>query len=83
MGVVRVMLLATEEQPRTCEYCGSHVTQNFRRVYGDSDGRAHRCRECDTAVRLQQGSAAGRNVPTPDPQTAPGRHGGEPARWSE
>ncbi|MFC6826852.1 DUF7563 family protein [Halopelagius fulvigenes] len=77
------MLLSTEAQLRECEYCGSHVTRNFRRVYGDVDGVVHRCRECDTLVRLQQGSAAGRDVPTPDPQNTPGRHGDEPARWSE
>ncbi|WP_225316428.1 MULTISPECIES: hypothetical protein [Haloferax] len=55
---------------------GSHVTHNFCRVYGDSEDRVHRCRECDTAVRIQRGSAAGRDVPTPDPQESPGRHGG-------
>ncbi|KAB1185824.1 MULTISPECIES: hypothetical protein [Haloferax] len=77
------MLLSLEAQPRECEYCGSHVTHNFCRVYGDSEDRVHRCRECDTAVRIQRGSAAGRDVPTPDPQESPGRHGGQPERWSK
>ncbi|WP_083405256.1 DUF7563 family protein [Haloferax larsenii] len=77
------MPLFTEAKPRECGHCGRHVTHDFCRVYGDSDDRVHRCRKCDTTVRIQQGSAAGRNVRTPDPQTSPGRHGNEPGRWSQ
>ncbi|WP_410764924.1 hypothetical protein [Haloferax sp. DFSO60] len=73
--------LRFEAQKEECLHCGSHVTRDFRRVYGDSNDRAHRCFECDTLVRLQRGSAAGLDVPIPDPQLAPGRHGGEPGRW--
>ncbi|WP_375137268.1 MULTISPECIES: hypothetical protein [Halostella] len=63
----------------TCNHCGAHVSDQFLRVYGDSDDRAHRCSECDTWVRLTEGSAAGLDVPTPDPETSPGRHGSDPA----
>ncbi|MGM0606214.1 MAG: DUF7563 family protein [Halobacteriota archaeon] len=77
-----MMLIGSRADQQVCLHCGAHVTTDFRRVYGDSDDRAHRCRECDTLVRLRQGSAAGIDAPTPDPETAPGRHGGEPSRWS-
>ena len=60
---------------RHCLHCGAHVSRDFRRVYGDSDDLAHRCRECDSFVRLSEGSAAGLEVGTNDPETSPGRHG--------
>lgn len=69
-------------ETRNCLHCGGHVSTDFRRVYGDDDQRAHRCPDCDSWVRLQEGSAAGNDVPTPDPETALGRHGGDPAGWS-
>jgi hypothetical protein len=65
--------------PNTCGYCGEHVTDGFIRVYGTEDGTAERCPECDTWTRLSEGSAAGRDVSTPDPRHSPGRHGGETA----
>ncbi|WP_256545939.1 DUF7563 family protein [Halobellus inordinatus] len=77
------MNLSRESDDNRCRHCGAHVTHDFRRVYGDQDGNVHRCRECDTAVRIQQGSAAGRDVRTPDPQESPGRHGNIAGRWSE
>ncbi|WP_226039017.1 hypothetical protein [Natrinema sp. DC36] len=61
----------------TCRNCGAHITDRFRRVFGDDDDRAHRCGDCDTYARLSRGSAAGVDVSIPDPETAPGRHGGE------
>ncbi|WP_121822930.1 DUF7563 family protein [Halostella salina] len=63
----------------TCAHCDAHVSDGFRRVYGDSDDRAHRCPSCDSWRRLTEGSAAGLDVETPDPEQAPGRHGGEVA----
>jgi len=63
----------------TCRYCDSRVSKDFRRTFGDDDDRAHRCSECDTYARLTRGSAAGLDVNVPDPETSPGRHGGEPA----
>ncbi|SNZ06436.1 hypothetical protein SAMN06269185_1170 [Natronoarchaeum philippinense] len=66
-----------------CLHCEAHVSSDFRRVYGDADDRAHRCPRCDTWVRLQEGSGAGLDVPTPDPETSLGRHGGDSAEgWS-
>ncbi|QCS44099.1 hypothetical protein [Natrinema versiforme] len=62
----------------TCQHCGAYVTDQFRRVFGDDDDRAHRCGECDTYARLSRGSGAGVDVSIPDPETSPGRHGGEP-----
>ena len=60
---------------RACLHCGAHVSTNFRRTFGDDRYRAHRCRECDSFVRLTEGSAAGLEVGTNDPETSPGRHG--------
>ncbi|WP_309138789.1 DUF7563 family protein [Haloterrigena gelatinilytica] len=62
----------------TCDHCGAHVSDQFCRVYGDNGDRAHRCGECDTYARLSRGSAIGKDVAIPDPETSPGRHGGEP-----
>ncbi|WP_090614534.1 DUF7563 family protein [Natrinema salaciae] len=61
----------------TCQHCGAHVTDRFRRVFGDDDDRVHRCGDCDSYARLSRGSAAGIDVGIPDPETSPGRHGGE------
>ncbi|WP_143823920.1 DUF7563 family protein [Natronorubrum thiooxidans] len=61
----------------SCRHCGAHVSDRFSRVFGDDDDRAHRCSECDTYARLSRGSAAGVGVSIPDPETSPGRHGGE------
>ncbi|WP_217635353.1 DUF7563 family protein [Halobellus clavatus] len=60
------MRLDAEAQPRYCDNCGARVTHDFRRAYGDSIGVAHRRRDCDTAVRIQQGSAAGHDRSRPD-----------------
>ncbi|MFA9502656.1 hypothetical protein ACERIM_07720 [Natrinema sp. H-ect1] len=61
----------------TCQHCGAHVTDRFRRVFGDDEDRAHRCGDYDTYARLSRGSAAGVDVAVPDPETSEGRHGGE------
>ncbi|QCJ47260.1 hypothetical protein [Haloprofundus sp. MHR1] len=60
-----------------CGHCGSHVTEQFARVFGDHHNRARRCPNCDTHARLSRGSAAGREVRIPDPETSAGRHGGQ------
>ncbi|WP_445668782.1 DUF7563 family protein [Natronoarchaeum rubrum] len=66
-----------------CLHCEGHVSGDFRRVYGDEDDQAHRCPRCDTWVRIFEGSAAGLDVRTPDPETSPGRHGSDAAEgWS-
>ncbi len=56
-----------------CLCCGSHVTPQFRRGFGDETDRAHRCSECDTYERLSEGSAAGLNLEIPDPLEDPTR----------
>lgn len=65
-------------QDSTCLHCGAHVSDRFCRVFGDDQNRVHRCGECDSYARLSRGSAAGVDVPIPDPETSKGRHGGEP-----
>lgn len=69
-------ILSSEVDRSTCRYCGAHVTDRFRRVFGDDRDRAHRCSECDCYRRLSRGSAAGVDVDAPDPDTADGHHGG-------
>jgi ribosomal protein L24E len=64
---------------RECQYCGEFVTDRYGRVFGDEDGVVHRCPECDSQRRLHRGSAAGRDVDWPDPQTHPERQGGDRA----
>ncbi|WP_435551611.1 DUF7563 family protein [Natrinema sp. CGMCC1.2065] len=36
----------------TCQHCGAHVTDRFRRVLGDED-RAHRCGDDDVPEFVQ------------------------------
>ncbi|WP_449406609.1 DUF7563 family protein [Natrinema ejinorense] len=67
------MRLSVGTEPGRCLCCGSHVTPQFRRGYGDEDDRAHRCRRCDVDERLSAGSAAGKDVPKPDPLEDPSR----------
>jgi len=43
-----------------CSNCGSHVTDGFRRIFGDSYDVAHHCPECDGWSRIKGGSAAGK-----------------------
>ncbi|WP_345778390.1 DUF7563 family protein [Haloprofundus salinisoli] len=63
-------------EQRQCLYCNNHVTERFGRVFGEHGDRVHRCPNCDTHARINRGSAAGREVRIPDPETSPGRHGG-------
>ncbi|WIV68444.1 DUF7563 family protein [Natrialbaceae archaeon AArc-T1-2] len=58
-----------------CLTCGSHVTPEFRRGFGDADDRAQRCTECDNYGRLANGSAAGLDVGSVDPLDSPDRFG--------
>jgi len=41
-----------------CSNCGSHVTPDFARVFGDRDGAVHSCPQCATNAELQDGAAA-------------------------
>lgn len=44
---------------RACQNCGAAVTARFARVFGDSDQRAHACKQCSTMKKIQKGAAAG------------------------
>ena len=68
-------LTLSRSPSRECLYCGAYVTDRYGRVFGDSEGRVHRCPECDSQRRLHLGSAAGKDVDWPDPQKHPGRQG--------
>lgn len=73
------MMLLDREQRRSstcCQHCGAHVTESFRRTFGDEDGVAHRCLACDSRIRLHAGSGAGRSVSHPDPEDHPNRDRG-------
>ncbi|WP_449405251.1 DUF7563 family protein [Halorubrum salinarum] len=35
-----------------CLQYDAHVAANFRRVYGDEDGRTHRCLDCDSGAPI-------------------------------
>ncbi|QSG02302.1 DUF7563 family protein [Natranaeroarchaeum sulfidigenes] len=70
--MVGVLKLVTEsDESATCRNCGAHVSEDFRRVFGDEDHVAHRCPECDTSRRLSRGSAAGVAVSVSDPERRP------------
>lgn len=62
-----------------CQHCGAHVTEQFCRVFGDEDNVAHRCLACDSKYRVHRGSAAGKELPYPDPQNQPNRNHGHQA----
>ncbi|QCC47545.1 DUF7563 family protein [Halobellus limi] len=64
------------EGQTACACCGAHVTDDFRRVFGDENDVAHRCLACDCRARIQRGSAAGTIVDLPDPQDHPNRNRG-------
>jgi hypothetical protein len=64
------------EGQTTCRFCGAHVSDDFRRVFGDEDGVAHRCLACDSRFRVQRGSATGVTVDLPDPKEHPNRNRG-------
>ena len=60
-----------------CRYCGGHVSERFRAVYGDGDDVVHRCLGCDTFGRVSEGSAAGLEVDMADPSEDPNRNRGQ------
>lgn len=72
-----VQLPDARDDRRRCDFCDSHVTDDFRRTYGNENNRAERCSECDSWARIKKGSAAGRNLDHPDPQDNPHRRGGQ------
>ncbi|WP_449272151.1 DUF7563 family protein [Halorubrum aethiopicum] len=71
-------LLRSHGSRSNCLHREAHVPSDFRRVHGNDEDRTHRCPECDSWSRIFDGSAAGKDVPTPDPETSPARNAGEP-----
>ncbi|MGM0591910.1 MAG: DUF7563 family protein [Halobacteriota archaeon] len=75
--------LAPAERPDRCLHCGSSVSVDFRRVFGDCEDRAHRCWDCDTQIRIDHGSGPKRatewiwcsSVPTADGRSDASRSG--------
>lgn len=47
-----------------CSNCGSHITPDFARVFGDRDDDIHGCPSCSTYAELKDGAGA-RGVPEP------------------
>ncbi|MFB6068426.1 MAG: hypothetical protein ABEJ90_00685 [Halobacterium sp.] len=45
-----------------CHNCGSHVTVQFARVFGDNDDSVHNCIDCATNAELDQNPDAGQTV---------------------
>lgn len=37
-----------------CQHCGSHVSNDFVRVFGNSNGVVHGCIECGTKSRMAE-----------------------------
>ncbi|MGQ4556013.1 DUF7563 family protein [Halobellus sp. GM3] len=70
----------SSEDHGRCLHCGTHVSRDFRRTFGDEENRAHRCQACDSRPRIQKGSAAGQSVTYPDPAEQQGRNKGPRAR---
>jgi len=42
-----------------CVTCGSHVTEQFARVFGDNSDVVRRCIECSRAADLDESPGAG------------------------
>lgn len=82
-GVVRVSRTAAlTSAPTDCQHCGTHVSRDWRRTFGDEENRAHRCPRCDSMRRIQLGSAAGKHVAVPDPEKNPERTASGQFGWS-
>ncbi|WP_170093777.1 DUF7563 family protein [Halomicrobium mukohataei] len=76
--MVRVIRLPESRIDKTtCQHCGTHVSRDFRRTFGDEDDIAHRCAACDCMARLSAGSAAGKSVSKADPADHPNRNRGQ------
>jgi hypothetical protein len=41
-----------------CHNCNSFISQQFARVFGDNDDRAHACIRCSTLHSLRDGKAS-------------------------
>lgn len=45
-----------------CLNCGSAVSEQFGRVFGDQDDRLHACPDCASMSQLMRGAGAGQTV---------------------
>lgn len=63
-----------EPEDSRCLFCEEPVPKRFRRVFGDDQDRAHRCRNCDIFSRIKDGSAAGLEVTDTDPVEDPQKY---------
>jgi hypothetical protein len=46
---------------RECSGCGTHVSQDYARVFSDNSGTLHRCHSCVDRDYLRGASGAGPN----------------------
>lgn len=65
-----------------CQHGGTHVSRDFRRIYGDEKGAAHRCLRCDSWSGIQLGSTAGKEVSVAEPTDHPERAASGEFGWS-
>ena len=47
-----------------CRNCGSFVTRDFARVFGNNHNEVYGCLECMTATEVKKGGARAENVET-------------------
>lgn len=67
-----------DDSGRQCTNFNQYVHPDLANVYGDEDGRVHRCLGCATHRQLVEGAGAGKDVPEARSQSP--SHGGG---WSE
>jgi len=42
----------------TCQNCGAHITDQFRRVFAGNSGQVHGCPDCMHMTEIVDGGAA-------------------------
>lgn len=43
---------------KTCDHCGSHVSDDFHRVFAANDGTLHGCHGCMSGTAIRRGGPA-------------------------
>ncbi|MGA9402367.1 DUF7563 family protein [Haladaptatus sp.] len=51
-----------EHSDRRCRNCGSFVTPDFARVFGNNDDEVFGCLDCMSATAVKNGNARGESV---------------------
>lgn len=70
------------EPPGRCQECGSHVSEQFRRVFGDNDDTVYSCLECSTRREIHDGAGADGEYHTRAVAETRKQRGGSPrATW--